>query len=221
MRSVFISAHLDDAVLSCGGLIYDMVKAGKEVEVWTVIASPEKYPVRIQEDESAMKQLGIKFIHFTYFDAIDRYGLDGIKVYGTVFSPILEEGIVSMVQADIGMNLKSDDELYCPLAVGEHVDHSIVRQACEGLNRPLTYYTDFPYIDYLPNALNKATDNLCASRVLVSAVGLINWLNAVAEYKSQKLYETIDLTQSKIVDYWKIICGIFLWKRIDYESNPR
>lgn len=35
MRWIYISPHLDDAVLSAGGLIYEQTRAGHEVEIWT------------------------------------------------------------------------------------------------------------------------------------------------------------------------------------------
>ncbi|MBA4379671.1 MAG: PIG-L family deacetylase, partial [Anaerolinea sp.] len=36
MRWIYISPHLDDAVLSCGGLIWEQSHAGTQVEIWTV-----------------------------------------------------------------------------------------------------------------------------------------------------------------------------------------
>ena len=34
MRWIYISPHLDDAVLSAGGLIYEQTRAGMDVEIW-------------------------------------------------------------------------------------------------------------------------------------------------------------------------------------------
>ena len=38
MTWIYLSPHLDDAAFSCGGLIWEQVKAGETVEVWTICA---------------------------------------------------------------------------------------------------------------------------------------------------------------------------------------
>jgi len=56
MRTIYLSAHLDDAVLSCGGLIHDQVSKGRDVEIWTFFCAipPDKpisnYTKRMDED---------------------------------------------------------------------------------------------------------------------------------------------------------------------------
>ena len=37
MRWIYISPHLDDAVLSAGGLIHDQAWDGNRVEIWTLV----------------------------------------------------------------------------------------------------------------------------------------------------------------------------------------
>lgn len=80
MRWVYLSPHLDDVVLSCGGLVWEQVQAGNTVEVWTICAgapapgepiSPfaellhsrwgtgvQAVALRRVEDENALKCLG-------------------------------------------------------------------------------------------------------------------------------------------------------------------
>jgi hypothetical protein len=41
--------------------------------------------------------------------------------------------------------LPPDWQLVCPLTLGNHVDHQLVRQAAERIGRPLCYYADLPY----------------------------------------------------------------------------
>ena len=41
---IYISPHLDDAVLSCGGMIRQQVQQGERVQVWTVCAKENPYP---------------------------------------------------------------------------------------------------------------------------------------------------------------------------------
>src|SRR5512138_2201689 len=45
MRWIYLSPHLDDAVLSAGGLIYDQTQAGIPVEIWTFMCGnrPKEY----------------------------------------------------------------------------------------------------------------------------------------------------------------------------------
>ena len=38
MRWIYISPHFDDAVLSCGGLIFEQARQGIPVEIWTICA---------------------------------------------------------------------------------------------------------------------------------------------------------------------------------------
>src|SRR5512139_3118661 len=38
MHWIYLSPHLDDAALSCGGLIWEQVHAGDTVSVWTICA---------------------------------------------------------------------------------------------------------------------------------------------------------------------------------------
>lgn len=40
MNWVYLSPHYDDAVFSCGGLIWEQVSQGQAVEIWTVCAGP-------------------------------------------------------------------------------------------------------------------------------------------------------------------------------------
>lgn len=42
--------------------------------------------------------------------------------------------------------IKSEDaEIFCPLAVGNHFDHLITRNACEAVFEDLIYWEDYPY----------------------------------------------------------------------------
>jgi len=39
MHWIYLSPHLDDAVLSCGGIIWQQVQSGHQVEIWTICAA--------------------------------------------------------------------------------------------------------------------------------------------------------------------------------------
>ena len=38
MEWIFISPHLDDIALSCGGLVWELAHAGDQVSIWTICA---------------------------------------------------------------------------------------------------------------------------------------------------------------------------------------
>lgn len=38
MKTIYLSPHLDDAALSCGGLVWMQAQAGERVEIWTMCA---------------------------------------------------------------------------------------------------------------------------------------------------------------------------------------
>lgn len=102
-RHIYLSPHLDDAVLSCGGMIYEQARAGEPVAVVTVFAAgpPADRPlsgfarelherwqtsaaltgpsdpsaVRRLEDEHAVTALGasVQAVHLDLPDCIYRY----------------------------------------------------------------------------------------------------------------------------------------------------
>lgn len=221
MRKIFLSAHPDDAVLSCGGYIYDDDSEGVETEVWTFMCAipakqpPEGFLKRISEDTKAVRMLGAKPVHKGYLDALYREKKDGSRIYASVFDPMdpQDEGLIESVAKIITMNLRPEDRIMCPLAVGEHVDHTIMRRAAESLQLPLTYYTDFPYIEYVPEKLDAAIVGLEKFPNTITPRGLTEWLDAACAYESQQLYPTREITRLKIIEYWSKINGIFLWKR--------
>ena len=221
MRTIYISPHLDDAVLSAGGLIFDQAKSGLNIEVWTFMCaiprevSSEKYISRMLEDRTSLKILGAIPVHYCFLDAIDRKDFEGNKLYSTVFGPVNpNDKITPAITHLIKMELKPDDILICPLAVGLHVDHVIIRNACEELDVPLIYLIDFPYIEYLPDALEPAVVGLKKYPVAISQKGLSMWIAAMKEYRSQDLYPTQEITREKITEYWAKTNGIYLWEKI-------
>src|SRR5512145_2891689 len=111
MRWIYLSPHLDDAVLSAGGLIYDQTHSGIPVEIWTFMCGDPQlgddispfaqvqhfmwgFPSaeaairgRREEDRNAAAILGAKAVHFDFLDCIYRRGEDGEWLYSDVFGP--------------------------------------------------------------------------------------------------------------------------------------
>lgn len=172
MNLVFLSPHHDDAVLSCGGLIARLNECGFIPTVLTVFggniicseASPkyvqgyvslfdaatpqECIEIRRQEDRLACEVLGAQRQDLPFPDA--GFRASGYVDWEAITGKILPE------DADLHLQIAQrvddiagrDALLFCPLSVGAHVDHRIVRQAGEhlaSLKRAVVFYEDFPY----------------------------------------------------------------------------
>lgn len=175
---LIISPHLDDAALSCGGLIKRLTGSGNPVTVATVYTSdaPKDLPIswlahrnheawgvgafpfesRKIEDVKAMRILGADYIHLDLLDAMYRRGQSGNCYYlkNTVGVPVAvpdEEnnlGLLSVKYQEIQNQFAGQTlRIICPIALGGHVDHIIVRRAVEAFwnQNEILYYEDYPY----------------------------------------------------------------------------
>lgn len=212
MKMIFLSPHLDDAVYSCGGLIALSSREGITVEVWTVFAgdpqrmlSPfagelhrrwgagtDAVELRRREDRKACASLGAGFRHLNFPDCIYRYfpGTDQpvIQKNEDLFdpAPILERELVAEIAQQIRSALPERAEIYCPLALGCHIDHRITRAALESLGIKLNYYADFPYAAKAELVLEKALPAAAAAKqVELDEDSLQRWIAGVGQYRSQ------------------------------------
>ncbi|MBE0683502.1 MAG: PIG-L family deacetylase [Anaerolineales bacterium] len=237
MRWIYISPHLDDAVLSLGGLIYDQAHTGQEVEIWTMFcglpitdevslfarelhlqwgfrSAEETVLSRREEDSRAVATLGARGVHFDFPDCIYRRGMDGNWLYpdNTFVSPHKDEvEFIEKMTTALAERLESDDTLICPLAIGGHVDHVIVRRAVENLNHSLMYYADFPYLLDAPSSFDTIEKTMQATNKMVSRIGLAAWQESAAAYKSQipMEFENRRKMQKAISGYGRK--GVRLW----------
>jgi LmbE family N-acetylglucosaminyl deacetylase len=238
MRWIYISPHLDDAVLSAGGLIREQVNAGIPVEIWTILCgvpptdelSPfaqvlhyqwgipsvtELIHSRRAEDEKACQIVGAKPVYFDYLDCIYRRGKNNDWLYGYIFVPPHEDeaDLPARIAESISARLEPTDQLVCQLGLGSHIDHILVRRAVELLRRPLLYYTDIPYLFKTPEEFGPSTAGMKANAYAVSEAGLRSWQEAIAAYESQisSLFEDSEHMRSQIQQYWSENSGIPLW----------
>ncbi|MBI2759766.1 MAG: PIG-L family deacetylase [Chloroflexi bacterium] len=240
MRYIYLSPHLDDAVLSAGGLIYEQSKSGIPVEVWTFMCgfppegevSPLAQALHFQWEFSSAKEtvekrraenvkataiVGAKAVHFDFLDCIYRRSQNGDWLYAeNIFDPphADEEGLPGGIAKAIAPRLEPDDVLICQLAIGSHVDHIIVRKAAELLGRPLLYDADIPYLLNHPEELSPKTAGMKEKVHVVSEATLRSWQEAIAAYKSQiaVLFENPGLMPAKVRAYWSEYRGIRFWK---------
>lgn len=241
MRWIYLSPHLDDVVLSCGGLVWEQTQSGEQVSIWTVCAGyPPSQPlsdfarklhsrwetdedavnVRREEDRKANQRLGANTNHFSFLDAIYRKSaLDGSPLYPSVVElcgELRSEDfeLAEELRDELSKSLPQDGELVCPLAIGGHVDHQLVKHAVHGLKRRTWYYADFPYVLQQQDPYKDFTQGMRARVFPVSEAGLKVWGEAVAEHQSQisTFWAGINEMKSAIQGYWSKEQGVKLWR---------
>ena len=179
---VYLSPHLDDAALSCGGLIHQQACRGHRPLVITCLAGVPDYaklspfaadmhrrwgqpvdPVAARrcEDAVAMAYMGAEYQHWDYLDCIYRRGPGGATfLYASeaaLFGPILHEElslIRGLVTRLAASFSRRTTRIYAPL-LGKHIDHQIVLQAAlelRSMGFSVRFYSDYPYAED-PDAL--------------------------------------------------------------------
>lgn len=175
-RVVILSPHLDDAALSCGGLLHALRGRVSTLVVSICcgslrIVSPDgssktstrKGHVssrrRRREDIAAMHSVDTDFVHLSFADGIYRRSpLTGRLIYRSArerwVAPRIEDMahieelylVLRRLCLDLGRIL-----LLSPMGIGHHVDHQIaaqvaVRMAATNAGAELLFFEDFPYV---------------------------------------------------------------------------
>lgn len=178
MTQVYLSPHLDDAALSCGGVIHRQRQAGEPVSVITVFAGepaageslspfaleqhgywgrpPRPARLRRAEDAAALALLDADVVHLDYLDAVYRRPPGGPWPYvdrDTLFGPPHSQDPLpprAIAQAVVE-RLPAGPGLviHAPLAAGGHVDHVVVRLAARQL---VEWGYDLDYYEDYPYA---------------------------------------------------------------------
>jgi LmbE family N-acetylglucosaminyl deacetylase len=168
-QSIVLSPHLDDAALSCGGLIAAAVAAGERVLVVTIcsaapdpagpfnplasqlhqdwrLAADEVVTARLREDAAALAVLGAETRYLGELDCIYRLP-DAYDSSTALFgAPHPADPLLPRLRAAFAALAAEFPaaRFYAPLAVGEHVDHQLTFSAAADLPN-LSFYEDFPY----------------------------------------------------------------------------
>lgn len=186
--AIYLSPHLDDAALSCGGQIAQRTGQGERVLIVSVMAGDptavsdfarllhdrwelvaDTVAARRAEDRAASAALGADWLHLDVPDCIYRTSASGEALYASeaaLFGPVDAGEMARLVPqlADQFAGLPSAGTIVAPLTVGNHVDHQIVRAAAERTyGRSLFFYEDYPYMR-IPGA-----------RDLVIPPGAVGW----------------------------------------------
>lgn len=215
MKTIYISPHLDDAVYSCGGWIWEQTQQGAEVEIWTICAgdpppgtlssfarflhhswglSEQPVQVRQEEDRKACQMLGAVPRHFPFLDCIYRlsplgeaYYQAGEEIFGGLDPR--EVDLIDEVAAALEQVLPREADLIVPLGIGNHVDHELTRKAVSRLGRSLLYYADYPYARSPEGreilSIMEASREWHGNREQITEKGLDRWWKAAQAYGSQ------------------------------------
>ena len=172
---IFISPHLDDAVLSCGVLLWELKYLKKDITILTAFTegglrpySPQAkkflkkcgyinalklFEDRKKEDKDAVRFYKGRFIHLGFVDAAWRkdekerniYGSEKIQFSGKIAKR--DRGFIAKIAQEISSLIPKGKHtiVFAPLGVGNHVDHIIIREAICRLITPTIFWEDFPY----------------------------------------------------------------------------
>ena len=209
-KYIYIAPHLDDAVLSCGGLIFEQVRAGHQVEVWTLTAGiPDsstmppfgrelnaKWGIDLQalqtrreEDIKACRVLGAQAVHLDWLDCIYRWREDGTPLVNNddeLFSAQPEPALVEEIALWLKAHVPAKARLVGPLGVGGHVDHRLTVGAVEKSGLKSLFYADYPYVRYhFEWAERFESGELKRQPFVIGKEGVEAWQEAVLCYRSQ------------------------------------
>ncbi len=163
-----ISPHLDDAVFSAGGTLAQRARQGWRVIVATCftgnVVQPAGFALACQldkglgadvdymalrraEDSAACAAIGAEAVHLPFLEAPHRGYESAPALFGEVNG---DEAVTAPLTAALRELVVTEqpDAVFGPLAIGNHVDHWIVRGAAEALGvRDLMLWEDWPYAD--------------------------------------------------------------------------
>lgn len=193
----FVSAHLDDAILSAGGLIASLatktqvqaltafteghrglptLSARAQLLYANTTSSEKLYTRRRQEDSAIWDYLGVSYTHLGLIDGLWRKkSTKGLKALMSSFIPEFghiypfyrnltsgsiaepDEATLSQLKLELQKYIPNRNALvFCPVGVGSHIDHILVRKAVSEIFSNVIYYLDFPYS--IRNGVSKEND---------------------------------------------------------------
>ena len=170
---IVISPHLDDAALSCGGLLAAWTARGESVLAVTLLthglppdrlpphlrrlhaawgdADGDPYAARRAEDAAALGALGVAHRHLGGLGALYRQDRAGHSLYRGLgyFGPPVRADLRLLahfhhVLAEL-RRAHPAATIYAPLGIGGHVDHCLTHQAARRIGGPVAFYEDMPY----------------------------------------------------------------------------
>jgi LmbE family N-acetylglucosaminyl deacetylase len=180
---LFLSPHLDDAVLSCGNLVRRAPRATVATVFSAAAPGPhtratrsflrqcgasgagELFAERRREDVEVVTAAGASAVHLGRRDALFRTRRGVPPAVGRLVPELvhryptvrfaLARGRVAAAERELpariaeqvaGLIVRTRAEVvFCPLGVGRHVDHVVVRSVGLEVAQRVVFYADFPY----------------------------------------------------------------------------
>lgn len=241
MQWIFLSPHLDDIAISCAGLAWELSQQGQPVSIWSICAGkPPAGPIspfaqslharwqagshavrlRQAEDRRACQKIGAQPVYLDIPDCIYRTARNtGAHLYPSeesLFGPLhpAERRLVERLSRRLARNLPPEAQIVSPLALGNHVDHQLTRQAAEQTGRTLYYYADYPYAAKAEEELEGLRQSGWQSQVWpISPPALQAWIEAVWEHQSQisTFWNGREDVRAQITAYCQQMGGVRLW----------
>ncbi len=207
---VFVSPHLDDVILSCGGTVARAARVGRPTIVTVFAGIPDgdmndfarfqhdrwqldhesAVASRRREDEQAAKCISenVQVQWLDYLDAI--YRDPGYGSEDAIFGPILPGDILLAERIHADLAKLPSRRFVIPMGSGNHVDHQIVREAGLMLladGAEVWGYVEVPYAldSDRRNAALQNNDFDEVAQVPLDEEALSRKLKAVSKYKSQ------------------------------------
>ncbi|MGB3723985.1 MAG: PIG-L family deacetylase [Pacificimonas sp.] len=160
-----ISPHLDDAVFSLGGYLFRKAREGVRVVIATVFTGSVDRPtgfalacqtdkgltadadymaIRRAEDEAACALIGATPVHLGFLEAPHR-GYDSAAALFAEPWPerALEDRLARAIES-LRRNLDCP-LIFGPEAIGDHVDHLLVRRVLDRSSENINLWADAPY----------------------------------------------------------------------------
>lgn len=164
---VAISPHLDDAAFSVGGYLAARARAGDRVTIVTCFTGNVAHPtgfalacqldkglgpdvdymaLRRAEDRDACAVIGATPVHLPFLEAPHRGYASAPALFAARRSDdTMLEPLVAALREHI-VRLRPD-RLLGPLAIGNHVDHWLVRDALAQTGMDHLLWADWPYLN--------------------------------------------------------------------------
>ena len=174
MHWIYLSPHLDDVVLSVGGLIWEQVQAGDTAEDLVdhrrrpstaalhafcrrtarplgyrrrpgFASAPRRRPAGLPADWAPERATARCQTASTGACRTESRLLANATTFSGRFRR--EKACAAGKSRDwIAAALPAEARLVSPMTLGGHIDHQLVRSAAESLGRPVWYYADYPYV---------------------------------------------------------------------------
>lgn len=174
---IFISPHLDDVVLSCGGTLAHLAQRRAKVILVTVFTADRRlgaplsplaqqlhqawgeenlpFELRRQEDKRTADYLGIECRWLDFADAIYRYPelRNSDELFLRQFDPRADP-CLELIRDAIWqlINDHSGAVVFAPLGLGYHRDHLVVHQALEEISGMTSAASAYYYYEDYPYA---------------------------------------------------------------------